>query len=241
MPRWSLSGRDGAGVGGLLGLAGGRGVRIVAAPDEVGRVTYPCNGRAVGPAPTSAALEQGQRAPASRERGGDGASAPSRLAREFTFGARAPALSALRKRPPPGPPLPLPRWFARSRATATRRPAEVVGTAYDKPGRRLEIAMRQIPVRPEDGGRSGGCPPSGGRTMRGAGARGKRPPLRARARWEGSAADGGAAGVRWAADQASAAAPAPVRWSRTRWNSVVGEKSTYSLSSSASGAWPGAQ
>jgi hypothetical protein len=36
MPRWWVSGRDGAGVGGLLGLAGGRGVGIVAAPDEVG-------------------------------------------------------------------------------------------------------------------------------------------------------------------------------------------------------------
>src|SRR3990170_5643889 len=34
------------------------------------------------------------------------------------------------------------------------------------------------------------------------------------------------------------AAGAPVRWSRTRWNSCVGEKSTYSLSSSASGACP---
>ena len=40
---------------------------------------------------------------------------------------------------------------------------------------------------------------------------------------------------------ASAGAAVPVRWSRTRWNSCVGEKSTYSLSSSASGAWPGAQ
>jgi hypothetical protein len=37
-------------------------------------------------------------------------------------------------------------------------------------------------------------------------------------------------------------APAPdVMCSITRWNSSVGEKSTYSESSSASGAWPGAQ
>ena len=40
---------------------------------------------------------------------------------------------------------------------------------------------------------------------------------------------------------ASVGAGVPVMWSRTRWNSCVGEKSTYSLSSSASGAWPGAQ
>ncbi len=37
------------------------------------------------------------------------------------------------------------------------------------------------------------------------------------------------------------AAGRPVMWSMTRRNSSVGEKSTYSESSSASGAWPGAQ
>src|SRR5215207_1198300 len=64
------------------------------------------------------------------------------------------------------------------------------------------------------------------------------------------AGDGGRGGVERLADRVAHTGPTRLRrivqpcdlmWSITWLNSSVGEKSTYSVSSSASGAWPGAQ